>query len=108
QKTATCIIPMTTYIDPIASLDETEIYHETFVDWPDGWSIYGTEGEYMYEADNGLQLQTNKSIHAGVQYLGADTPDNMLTESLVVSEKSIIYVGHRIEGESQIGIGVAL
>ena len=98
HKTATCIIPMTTYIDPIASLDETQIYHETFVDWPDGWSIDGIEGEYLYEADNGLQLQTKGGdlIYraARVQYLGDDTPDNMLTESLVVTERPTTFVGH--------------
>lgn len=98
HKTGTCLIPMTTYIDPIASLDETEIFHETFVDWPDGWSTYGAEGEYMYEADNRLQLQTNGGFrmprHAWVRYLGDDTPDNMLTETLVVSEESIVHVGH--------------
>ena len=101
HKTGTCLIPMVTYIDPIASLDETEIFHETFVDWPDGWSIDGTEGEYLYEADNGLQLQTKgggvKHREVGVSYLGDDTPDNMLTETLVVSEKSSVYVGHSTE-----------
>ena len=90
QKTGTCLIPMAPYTDPIASLDETEIYHETFVDWPDGWLADGTEGEYLYEADNGLQLQTkggeDKRRHAWVRYLGDDTPDNMLTETLVVSD----------------------
>src|SRR5690606_27159434 len=98
HKTGTCIIPLTTYIDPIASLDETEIFHETFVDLPDGWSIYGHEGEYLYEADNGLQLQTkgghNIRRAVWVRYLGDDTPDNMLTESLVFSEESNVYVGH--------------
>src|SRR5690554_2458510 len=98
HKTGTCLIPMVTYIDPIASLDETEIYHETFVDWPDGWSVGGTEGEYLYEADNGLQLQTKGGDRiqrtALVQYLGADTPDNMLTETLVVCDNLAVYVGH--------------
>ena len=98
HKTGTCLIPMTTYIDPIASLNETEIYHETFVDWPDGWSTYGTEGEYMYEADNGLQLQTKggdpKYRTAWVRYLGNDTPDIMLTETLVVPYTTNAYVGH--------------
>jgi len=97
HKTGTCLIPMTTYIDPIASLDETEIYHETFVDWPDGWSTGGTEGEYLYEADNGLQLQTKggdyKNREVWVRYLGEDTPDNMLTETLVVPEVPSL-VGH--------------
>lgn len=101
HKTGTCIIPMTTYIDPIAGLDETEIYHETFVDWPDGWSVGGTEGEYLYEADNRLQLQTkggvNKYREAWVRYLGDDTPDNMLTETLVVSDYTSVYVGHTTE-----------
>ena len=107
QKTATCIIPMTTYIDPIASLDETEIFHETFVDWPDGWSIDGSEGEYLYEADNHLQLQTKggdvKLRQVLVRYLGDDTPDNMLTETLVVSDKADAYVGHSTGDPDSIG-----
>ncbi len=106
QKTATCLIPMAPYTDPIASLDETEIYHETFADWPDGWARVGTEAEHMYQADNGLQIQidgdgTNRE--AWVFYSGNNTPDNMLTETLVVSEKLSVHVGHTTGAPDEYG-----
>src|SRR5690554_5010753 len=98
QKTATCIIPMLAYTDPIASLDETEIFHETFAGWPEGWFVAGNEGEYQYYADNYLQLQTKggdlKYRTVWVSYLEDDTPDNMLTETLVVPYTTKAYVGH--------------
>lgn len=98
QKTATCIIPMVTYTDPIASLNETEIFHETFAGWPEGWLAAGNEGEYQYYADNYLQLQTKAGDlmyrTVWVSYLEDDTPDNMLTETLVVPYTTKAYVGH--------------
>ena len=98
QRTATCIIPMLAYTDPVASFDETEIFHETFTDWPEGWSVGGTEGEYQYDAFIYLQLQTKggdlKYRTVWVSYLEDDTPDNMLTETLVVPYTTKAYVGH--------------
>lgn len=118
QKTATCLIPMAPYTDPIASLDETEIFHETFAGWPDGWSVGGTEGQYLYEVDNGLQLQTKggsrATRHVWARYFGDDTPDNMLTETLVVipnetlvvSETTNVYIGHCTGGIDSPGVYV--
>jgi len=98
QRTATCNIPMVTYTDPIASLDKTEIFHETFLPvLPDEWYLTGTEGEYQFENEYQRLLTMGGDLiyrTAWLGYFGNDTPDNMLTETLVVAPKTKAYVGH--------------
>src|SRR5690554_2353046 len=104
QKTATCIIPMVPYTDPIASLDDTVILNETWSEWVEGrWSLAATPDEFQYYVlNNYIQVQTKggdlkyRTIWLG--YLGEDTPDNMLSETLVTPYTTKAYVGH-VTGE---------
>ena len=95
--TATCLIPMAMYSDPVIS-GLTEEYHHTFVGGlPADWSITGyPSGEYQYFSDNYLQLQTNAGTNilrsiAAYQTTAIDTPAQMHFE--IVPYTTSAYCG---------------